>query len=220
MPLPPRPLHTLNDVAIRWSALPIDVVDWATDGLLVLSIAIPPVKTISSRIICDLVNVAGTDIRPLFRPDGARLDAVSVRRVREPSESEWQWISEPAGGIAITAPEVLITRAEVQRFELEHDLHRGGTGAVQGARSDRSGGAGPGVPPRHDWDAFFGALARRSTTTGYRRPRLNSSAKCSTGSRRDAKITHLTRARSGGRSRSCGGSSIALDRLNELAGDR
>ena len=73
MPLPPRPLHTLNDVAIRWSALPIDVVDWATDGLLMLSIAIPPVKTISSRMICDLVNVAGTDIRPLFRPDGARL---------------------------------------------------------------------------------------------------------------------------------------------------
>ena len=132
-----------------------------------LSIAIPPVKTISSRMICDLVNVAGTDIRPLFRPDGARLDAVSVRRVREPSESEWQWISEPAGGIAITAPEVLITRAEVQRFELEHDLHRGGTDAVQGAaRSDRSRGAGPGVPPRHDWDAFFGALARRIHDNG------------------------------------------------------
>ena len=34
---PPRPLHTLNDVAIRWSALPIDVVDWATDGLLMLA---------------------------------------------------------------------------------------------------------------------------------------------------------------------------------------
>ena len=102
--------RTLNDVAIRWSALPIDVVDSATDGLLMLSTAIPPVKTIFSRMICDLVNVAATDIRPPFRPDGARSDAVSVRRVREPGESEWQWISEPAGGIAITAPEVLITR--------------------------------------------------------------------------------------------------------------
>jgi hypothetical protein len=167
MPLPPRPLYTLTDVAIRWSAMPIDVVGWATDGLLVLSIAVPPVRTISSRMVCDVVNVSGTDIRPLFRPDGARLGRVSVRRVREPGQNEWQWISEPAEGIIITAPEVLITRAEVQRFELEHELGRSNISAAPSlGSSERCRGAGPGVPPRYDWDTFFGALARRIHDNG------------------------------------------------------
>jgi hypothetical protein len=156
-------LYTLHDVAIRWSALAIDVVGWAADGLLTLSIAIPPVKTISSRMICDLVNIAGTDVRPLFRPDGSHLDVVSIRRIRGPGESEWQWISEPADGIAVTAPEVLVTRAEVQRFELEHDLHLGGQVAD---RRGQDRGAGPGVPPRYDWDTFFGALARKIYDNG------------------------------------------------------
>src|SRR5579862_5887657 len=111
MPLPPRPFHALYEVAIRWSALPIDVVGWATDGLLALSVAVPPVKTASSRTISDFVTIAGTDVLPLFRSDGARLDKVAVRRIREPGENEWQWISEPTEGIAITALEVMIMRA-------------------------------------------------------------------------------------------------------------
>jgi hypothetical protein len=109
----------LNEVAIRWSAQPIDVVGWATDGLLAVSIAVPPVKTVSSRVVSDFVDVAGADVLPLFRPDEARPNKVSVRRVRELGESEWQWISEPVEGIAITAPEILIMRAEIQRFERE-----------------------------------------------------------------------------------------------------
>ena len=49
MPLPPRPFHSLSDIANRWSVLPIDIVGWATEGLLALSVAAPPVKTASSR---------------------------------------------------------------------------------------------------------------------------------------------------------------------------
>ena len=86
MPLPPRPFHTLSDIANRWSVVPIDMVGWASEGLLALSIAVPPVKTVSSNILCDLAEIAGTDVLPLFRPDGARLEGspsgASVRTAR------------------------------------------------------------------------------------------------------------------------------------------
>ena len=125
MPLPPRPFHALSDIANRWSVVPIDIVGWASEGLLALSVAAPPVKTASSRILCDLAEIAGTDVLPLFRPDGAKLESVCIRRIRAHGETEWQWISEPAEGLTIVAPDVLITRAEVERFAQQHDLHDG-----------------------------------------------------------------------------------------------
>lgn len=117
-------------------------------------------------MISDLVEVAGTDVLPLFRPDGARIEKVLVRRIRAPGEHEWQWISEPAEGVAITAPEILITRGEIQRFEREHDLHRGDTAAMSSHTCQRRRSPGPGVPPRYDWDTFFGALTRRIHDNG------------------------------------------------------
>lgn len=163
MPLPPRPFHILNDVAIRWSVWPIDIVAWATDGLLALSAALPPVTASSSRMLSDIVEIAGSDVLPLFRPDGARFERVSIRRVRSQGEAEWQWIAKPPKGIAITAPEVLIRRAEVERFEQQHDI-AGGPAARAMKRSDqteRLRAASPGAPPRYDWNAFAGAVARR-----------------------------------------------------------
>jgi hypothetical protein len=163
MPLPPRPFHILNDVAVRWSVLPIDVVAWATDGLLVLSAALPPITIASSRMLSDLVEIAGSDVLPLFRPDGARFESVSIRRVRSLGETEWQWIAKPPKGIAITAPEVLIRRAEVERFERQHDLC--GSPAPhtvkQSNQTDPLRATSPGAPPRYDWNAFTGAVARR-----------------------------------------------------------
>lgn len=163
MPLPPRPFHILNDIAVRWSALPIDIVAWATDGLLALSAAVMPIRTASSRMLSDIVEIAGSDVIPLFRPNGARLESVSVRRIRAHGETEWQWLVEPLDGITITAPEVLITRSEVERFEQQHDLWSGP--AIReinpSDRLARRRGASPGAPPRYDWDAFTGAVARR-----------------------------------------------------------
>jgi hypothetical protein len=161
MALPPRPFHTLNDIAMRWAVIPIDIVGWAADGLLALSIAVPPTTTASSRVLCDLVEIAGTDVLPLFRPDGARLERVAIRRIRAHGETEWQWISEPA--VFITAPDVLVTRTEVQRFERQHELYGGAAPRdMQGpARRGRRRAAGPGAPPRYDWDTFFVAITRR-----------------------------------------------------------
>jgi hypothetical protein len=76
MPLPPRPFHSLSDIANRWSVVPIDLVGWAAEGLLALSIAAPPVKTHASKVLCDLVEIAGTDVLPLFRSP----DESTVRR--------------------------------------------------------------------------------------------------------------------------------------------
>ena len=163
MPLPPRPFHNLSDIANRWSVVPIDMVGWASEGLLALSIAVPPVKTVSSNILCDLVEIAGTDVLPLFRPDGARLERVAIRRIRAHGETEWQWISEPRDGLMIAAHDVLVTRAEVQRFERQHDLHDGAASrsVKQAGRMGRRRPAGPGAPPRYDWDTFFVAITRR-----------------------------------------------------------
>ena len=162
MPLPPRPFHILNDVAVRWSVLPIDVVAWATDGLLVLSAALPPITTASSRMLSDIVEIAGTDVLPLFRPDGARFESVSIRRVRSQGETEWQWIAKPPKGITITAPEVLIRRAEVERFEQQHDLcgSLAPRAVRQSNQTDRLRAASPGAPPH-----TIGMLYGRSRAT-------------------------------------------------------
>ena len=168
MPLPPRPFHSLSDIANRWSVLPIDMVGWATEGLLALSVAAPPVKTASSRILCDLAEIAGTDVLPLFRPDGAKLERVCIRRIRVHGDTEWQWISEPAEGLMIIAPDVLITRVEVERFARQHKLLDGESprGARQTNRTGRRRCAGPGAPPRYDWDRFFVAITRRIYADG------------------------------------------------------
>lgn len=163
MPLPPRPFHSLSDIANRWLVVPIDLVGWAAEGLLALSIAAPPVKTNASKVLCDLVEIAGTDVLALFRSDGAKVESVNVRRLRSHGETEWHWISEPEAGIVISAPDVLIMRTEVQRFEQAHGL--GGSPPARGSKTDRrSTGrrpAGPGAPPRYDWDNFFVAITRR-----------------------------------------------------------
>jgi len=159
MSLPPRPFHSLSDIAIRWGVMPIDIVGWAADGLLALSIAVLPTKTASSRILCDLVEIAAIDVLPLFRPNGARSENVAIRRARAKGEAEWEWISEPAGQIVITAPDVLITRAEIERFEQAHGLHT--SGETQQIQARRQRPPGPGAPPRYDWDRFYAAITRR-----------------------------------------------------------
>ena len=163
MPLPPRPFHNLSDIANRWSVVSIDLAGWAAEGLLALSIATPPVKTETARLLCDLVEVAGADVLPLFRSDGARPENINLRRLRAHGETEWHWISEPAAGITVNASDILITRNEVQRFEQAYGLGGSAATLVSKAkqRDVRRRPAGPGAPPRYDWDKFFAAITRR-----------------------------------------------------------
>lgn len=161
MSLPPRSFHSITEVAIRWSVTPFDVVGWCTDGLLALSIALPPVKAGPSETFSGLVDVEGAHVLPLFRRDGAPSATVAIRWVKG-EDRELRGITEPAEGVMITAADVLVRRAEVDRFEERHGLFNGPRSA--GGGNDNRPAArrgGPGVPPRYDWDGFYGALARR-----------------------------------------------------------
>jgi hypothetical protein len=157
--LPPRSFYSLAEIAARWSVTSFDLVGWCTDGLLALSIALPPVKA-GAETVSGLVDVDGPHVFPLFRRDGASSATVAIRQVRS-SEHGLRWITEPAEGVVITPADVLVRRGEVERFEEQHGIfgavvRRSGT-----AESPARPRGGPGVPPRYDWDAFYGALARR-----------------------------------------------------------
>jgi hypothetical protein len=160
MQLPPRSFYSLTEIAIRWSVNPFDVIGWSTDGLLALSIALPPVKTGPSETLSGLADVEAAHLLPLFRRDGAPSPSVAIRRVKA-GDNAFRWIADPAEGLAITAADVLVRRAEVERFERQYGffngLHVPESDATLAAR--RRGG--PGVPPRHDWEAFYAALTRR-----------------------------------------------------------
>jgi len=161
MSLPPRSFHSITEVAIRWSVAPFDVVGWCTDGLIALSLALPPVKTGPSEMISGLVDIDGAHVLPLFRRDGAPSATVAIRWVKSEG-NDLRWITEPAEGLMITAADVLVRRGEVERFEAQHEIFNGARSASAGddnRPAARRGG--PGVPPRYDWDGFYGALARR-----------------------------------------------------------
>jgi hypothetical protein len=160
MQLPPRSFYSLTEIAIRWSVMPFDVIGWSTDGLLALSIALPPVKTGPSETLSGLADVEAAHLLPLFRRDGAPSPTVAIRRVKA-SDNDFRWIVDPAEGVAVTAADVLVRHAEVERFERQYGFFNGRHVPESDAATAARRRGGPGVPPRHDWDAFYAALARR-----------------------------------------------------------
>jgi hypothetical protein len=160
MSLPPRSFYSLTDVAIRWSVTPFDVIGWSTDGLLALSVALPPVKTGPSETLSGVADIEAPHVLPLFRRDCASSPTIAIRRVKA-SDGDLRWITEPADGVAITAADVLVRRAEVERFERQYGFFNGLHVPDAGGDPTPRRQGGPGVPPRHDWDAFYAALTRR-----------------------------------------------------------
>jgi hypothetical protein len=159
MSLPPRSFYSLTEVAVRWCVMPFDVIGWSTDGLLALSIPVPPVKIDPAETLSGLADVEAPHLLPLFRRDGTPSPTVVIRRVKA-SKGHLCWIVEPMEGIGITAADVLVRRAEVERFEQQYGFFNGlHVPGADGGTEPRRGG--PGVPPRHDWDAFYAALTRR-----------------------------------------------------------
>ncbi|HET8638500.1 MAG TPA: hypothetical protein VFL96_16755, partial [Acidobacteriaceae bacterium] len=170
----PRPFHYIREVAECWSVSPIEIVDWAAEGLLALSVTVPPTKAASSGMLCGLVEVAGSDVRPLFLAEGAKSNAVAIKCLREHGATEWQWIADASNNndvIIVTASDVLIRHAEVDRFEKRFLLNRdtGSPSAPRMSCSVRTRPAGPGAPPRYDWDRFFAQIARRIYVHGLPR---------------------------------------------------
>jgi hypothetical protein len=157
--MPPRYLFSLSEAAARWFVSPFDIVAWALEGLIALSIAIPPVRTGHADFLCGLIDIEPAHVLPLFRANGST-QTVPIRCVKS-HNGERCWITDPAEGIMITAADVFIRRAEIERFEKAHRI--ADRQQPQGADCHTCDGkrSGPGASPRHDWDSFYAAHTRR-----------------------------------------------------------
>ena len=147
-------LYTVHDVSVRWGRSQSQIIDWAIADELVIVAAITT-ATIGGEVTGGLHQIAGSDVRPLFRPYGKAEEEVRLKRARKIGGDQCLIVSEPAEGVVITAADVLITAEEVERFE---ELH--GLGRVKSP-------AGPGLPPRYDWDGFYVAVFKRLYTHGF-----------------------------------------------------
>ena len=162
MPPPPRSFLTLADTAIRWQVATLDIAGWAIDGEIALSAVLPTVETAENQITSGVVEIDGADVVALFRRDSASRKPALVQRFRRTKKVDWEWIARPADGVAVTAADVIILRAEVERCERAWGMFDVGTaGNTVQTSSTPKRQAGPGAPPKHDWDAFAGAIARR-----------------------------------------------------------
>lgn len=154
MPLPPKPFHSIAEIAARWQVEALAIVGWAMENRLALSAALPQVEAEDGRRVGGLLGVAGEDVFALF--DGEI--SVRVLRFRRDPKADWEAIRTPAEGVAVRAASVVIARAEVERFERAHRLFVRDGGIAAPVRTIQERG---GAPARYDWDAFSGAMARR-----------------------------------------------------------
>jgi hypothetical protein len=154
MGLPGQFLFTVHDVSVRWGRSQSQIINWAIAGELTLVAAIAT-ATIGGEVTSGLHQIAGSDVRTLFRPYGDADRKVWLKRARKIGGEQCLVVSEPAQGVRITASDVLITAEEVERFEELHGLGRVKTTA------------GPGLPPRYDWDGFYVAVFKRLYTHGF-----------------------------------------------------
>lgn len=71
-------------------------------------------------------------------------------------------IARPTDGVSVTTADVIILRKEFERCERAWGLFDASAAdnASKGSSLAKRP-AGPGAPPKHDWDAFAGAIARR-----------------------------------------------------------
>lgn len=150
MALPNRAFYTVPEAAARWGCAPADVAGWAAKGLLEMVTSVPMAWTDHGHV-AGLVQVAASDILPLFRRDGSLPTDFRVKRVK-PREGEaageWVMVETPAG-LPLAFSDLMIEGAHVERFEEEHELMRKG----------RSYSTGP--ANKYDWDGMYIAICSR-----------------------------------------------------------
>jgi hypothetical protein len=142
-----RVFFTISEAAARWGYSVADIAGWAYLGQIEIVTGIAPVKS-GETILAGIVIVSAADIWPMFRRTGVGPRELAVIRLRLPQETEWQMITHPAEGVMVSFEDLMITAAEVTRFEIEHDIF--------GRKH-----AGKGPEPKYDWDAFWRAVAVR-----------------------------------------------------------
>jgi hypothetical protein len=145
--LPQQSLFTVLEVSVKWGCTQTQILDWAIADDVDLVAGFPLVM-LGTEPASGLMSVAGSEVRPLFRPFGGAAKKVNVRQAKPPGSNEWRHITSPTGGVRMEAADIMITASEIERFESTHGFARPRT-------------SGPGAPSRYDWDQFYVALIRR-----------------------------------------------------------
>jgi len=133
MALPPKSYFHLTEVAERWGASMPDLACYALDGLLQISVMAVGVRVEtgtfeeSDRGLFRLAQgetvlhgpqpVVSSDLWPVFRTGAGR-----VTRFKPPSAEGYVDLAEDVDPIPITLQDLLVTRAERDRFEAVHGL--------------------------------------------------------------------------------------------------
>ena len=147
MAFPARCLFTIVEVSGRWLCSPTQIIDWSISDEIDLVAGFGQVS-FGDELAVGMLNVLGTEVRPLFRPFGVAAKKVHVKQIRLPKTVAWLTITDPVKGVRLTAADIMITADEIERFEQTHEINR--------TRS-----AGPGVQGRYDWDGFHVAVMKR-----------------------------------------------------------
>lgn len=148
MALPPRHTFPLLELAGRWRCTLTDLAEWAAMGHFHFVTSIP-VAFRGATPIAGLVAVNACDLGPMFRRDWSGPKQMQVFRVKSMEEAgaEFQFVTDPPEGITVARADLMVTAADVAKFEEEHDL-------VQK----------PSVKPvssRYDWDAMYVHVVKR-----------------------------------------------------------
>ncbi|MBF0095636.1 MAG: hypothetical protein HQL34_13960 [Alphaproteobacteria bacterium] len=177
MPLPRKQIFTLAEISKRWGVAVHDLGCYAIEDVLVLSTVVNGIDaevgeyvvggdgetfraSHGSRRLAGVHHLYGYDVWPVFKGEKA-----VIRQFRPEEPDAFIDVEDPAGGIEIGLADLVVTRAERDRFEAEHGLNGTAAASRVGAPHTSPRG-GPGAPPRHDWDGFWIAVCRHIHDSG------------------------------------------------------
>jgi hypothetical protein len=146
-----RNFYSVLETSFRWECSQTEIVELAMAEKIDLVIALPNVR-FDDGTEARMGVIEGGAVRPLFRGYGLLEEHVFIRQAR-PANCGWKRIEEPREGIRVMAPDVLITAAEVERFEDENNLVRRVV-------------SGPGAQSRYDWEGFYCEIICRVHNNG------------------------------------------------------
>lgn len=151
MPLPPRYSWSIHELACRWGCMPADIIDWSIAGHVEIVTTIKPTLAGGTEFH-GIAAIPAECAAPMFRRDGSGPRTATIYRLRNPGGGqEWQRIQN-ADGLQVEQADVFVTNAEVEKFEVEHQLVKK---VAQG-----------GSAPRWDWDGFYVQMIRRIHNQG------------------------------------------------------
>lgn len=149
MSLPPRYAWSIYEVSARWGCMPADIVGWAIAGKLELVTSVPFCTT-GSKDYVGMAAIRAESLLPMFRRDGSGPRTVTIHHIKNPGDGgDWTRITAPSEGTEVHSADIMITTADIERFEDRHGMINR---PVIGRR---------GRSATWDWDAFWCQLMRR-----------------------------------------------------------